>query len=242
VNPSSTVAGFGFAFPPAADDQDLPVTITTDYTLEPGKDYVKVETHVLNLGASPLDIYFADYLNGSGQVDLWQPTVGWGEPLITTRDGAAAYQPCTANGTCDPQNMVAYVGIDGGQGTSYGYITPVNGTTTFSTSGVTIPLLGQDAVFTLIGASAPNFHMAANGSPGDEIVVTRYFAVGGDRAGWRPRRRRAAGHPQPDPRRHGQRHAARHRHLRRRRCGRRRRRRVTGATVAGRSARRRRTS
>jgi len=54
VNPSSTVAGFGFAFPPAADDQDLPVTITTDYTLEPGKDYVKVETHVLNLGASPL--------------------------------------------------------------------------------------------------------------------------------------------------------------------------------------------
>jgi hypothetical protein len=180
VNPSSVVAGFGFPFPPTADDVDLNVDVQTDYTLASNADYVKVDTTVTNLGATPLDIYFADYLNGSGQVDLWQPTYGFGEPLVTSRDGAGAYVPCTANGTCDPQNLVAYVGADGGAGVSYGYITPVNGTTSFSTSGVTVPLIGLEAVFTLIGATPPNFHMNANGTSGDAITFTRYFAVAGN--------------------------------------------------------------
>jgi hypothetical protein len=180
VNPSSVVAGFGFAFPPSADDQDLPIDVQTDYTLAANTDYVRVDTTITNQSAAPLAIYFADYLNGSGQVDLWQPTYGFGEPLVTTRDSTSAYVPCTANGTCDPQNMVAYVGVDGAKGVSYGYVTPVNGTTSFSTSGVTVPLIGLEAVFTLIGASPPNFNMAANGNPGDAITFTRYFIVAGD--------------------------------------------------------------
>jgi hypothetical protein len=180
VNPSSVVAGFGFAFPASADDQDLPIDVQTDYTLASNADYVKVDTTITNLSASGLDIYFADYLNGSGQVDLWQPTYGFGEPLVTTRDNTTNFTPCTANGTCDPQNLVAYVGIDGAAGVSYGYITPVNGTTTFSTSGVTVPLIGLEAVLTLIGASPPNFHMNPSGSAGDAVTFTRYFAVAGN--------------------------------------------------------------
>jgi hypothetical protein len=184
VNGSSVVAGFGFAFPAESDDRDLTVEIQTDYTLEPGKEYVKVETTVTNLGATPYNdnnvagrhkLFFADYLNGSGQVDLWQPTYGFGEPLVTTHDGN--FMPCTSLGSCDPQDMVAYVGIDNAKDLSYGYVTDVNGTTAFTTSGVTVPLLGQEAVLTLIGAGAPQFGLEAAGNPGDSFTVTRYFLV-----------------------------------------------------------------
>ena len=187
VNGSSVVAGFGFAFPTDADDHDLPIEIQTDYILEPGKEYVKVETTVTNL--DPINafndngtlghhkLFFTDYLNGSGQIDLWQPTYGFGEPLVTSHGGVANFMPCTSLGSCDPQDMVAYVGVDGAAGLSYGYITDVNGTTSFSTSGVTVPLLGQEAVFTLIGAGSPQFGLEVAGNIGDHFTVTRYFAV-----------------------------------------------------------------
>src|ERR1051326_2814050 len=101
VNASSVVAGFGFTFPAGADDHDLPVDVQTDYTLEPGKTYVKVETTLTNTGAAPLDIYFGEYLNGSGQVELFQPTYGFGEPLLTDPPcPASTFAPCTA-GMCD---------------------------------------------------------------------------------------------------------------------------------------------
>jgi len=178
VNGSSVVAGFGFTFPPSADDRDLPIDVQTDYTLAPGAEYVKVDTTITNLGGTPLDIFFADYLNGSGQVELFQPTFGFGEPLVTTRDGVGAYVPCTANGTCDPQDFVAYSGEDGAAGVSYGYIHGFNASTSFTTSGVTVPLLGQEAVTALLGAALPNFSMTASGNAGDAVTITRYFAVG----------------------------------------------------------------
>jgi hypothetical protein len=42
---------------------------------------------------------------------------------------------------------------------------------------VTVPLLGQEAVFTLIGAGLPQFSLEASGNPGDAFTVTRYFLV-----------------------------------------------------------------
>ena len=181
INPSSVVAGFGFAFPAGADDTDLPIDVQTDYVLEAGKEYVRVETTITNLGAQDFtgptnQLFFADYLNGSGQVDLWQPTLGFGESLVTQQDGAGAYLPCNT-GTCDPQDLVAYVGTDGAAGLSYGYVYgEKNGTTTFTTSGVTVPILGLEAVPTLIGGTG-NFPLAPSGNPGDSFTVTRYFAV-----------------------------------------------------------------
>jgi Carboxypeptidase regulatory-like domain len=177
INPSTVVANFGFAFPVSADDQDLPVDIQTDYILEAGKPYVRLETTITNLGGTPLDLYMAEYLNGSGQLEQFQPGNGFGEPLITTTCAAGSYVTCTS-GTCDLCPMVAYAGVDGGEGVSYGYFAPYNGSTSFSTSGVTVPLLGREAVLVLIGASPPNFHIDAAGGPGDSLVVTRYFGVG----------------------------------------------------------------
>ncbi len=177
INPSSVVAGLGFAFPATADDRDIPVDVQTDYTLAPGAAYVRMDTTVTNTGVAPLDIFFGDYLNGSGQVELFQPTYGFGEPLVTTTCATSTYKPCTA-GTCDQCNLIAYSGEDLAAGVSYGYIHGVNGSTTFNTSGVSVPLLGREAVLTLIGGSGPNFHLEPTGMAGDAFTVTRWFAVG----------------------------------------------------------------
>jgi hypothetical protein len=187
INPSSVVRNFTPNFPPNADDNDLTIDVQTDYILEAGKDYVKVETTITNNCATDYTqtntkLFFADYLNGSGQVDLWQPSYGFGEPLLTSQDSSAAYLPCTNPSTsnqCDPQDMVAYVGIDGAAGLSYGWIyAEKNGTTAFSTSGVTVPLLGTEGIFALLGAASGNFPLAPMGNPGDSFTVTRYFVVG----------------------------------------------------------------
>jgi len=178
INASSTVAGFGFAFPASADDRDLPVEVQTDYILETGKPYVRMETTVTNLGAAPLDIYMGDITSGSGQVEMFQPVYGFGEPLVTDPPcPVGTYQPCTA-GTCDLCNIIAWAGEDEARGVSYGYVHTANGTTSFNTSGVAVPILGQRTVFVLIGASPPNFHLNPSGGPGDALTVTRYFAIG----------------------------------------------------------------
>jgi hypothetical protein len=187
INPSSVVRNFTPNFPANADDNDLTIDVQTDYILEAGKDYVRVETTITNNAATDYTLantklFFTDYLNGSGQVDLWQPSYGFGEPLLTTQDATAAYLPCTNPSTsnqCDPQDMVAYVGIDGALGLSYGWIyAEKNGTTAFSTSGVTVPLLGTEGIFALLGAASGNFPLAPMGQPGDSFTVTRYFVVG----------------------------------------------------------------
>jgi hypothetical protein len=183
VNPSSVVAGFGGTFPASADDTDLPVTVQTDYTLEAGKSYVKVDTKLTNTDTvNPLDIFFSDYLNGSGQVELFQTGYGFGEPLVTHPRCANSgpnnmNYPCTA-GMCDICNIVAYSGEDLARNVSYGYIHTINGSTSFSTSGVTVPVLGQQVVTALIGAAIPNFHMDPAPGAGSSITITRYFAIG----------------------------------------------------------------
>jgi hypothetical protein len=194
INPSSTVASFGAAFPPAADDTDLPIDVQTDYILEAGKPYVRVETTITNLSPNPVPFYFGDVLNGSGEIEQFQPSYGFGEPLITDICPVSTWQPCTllGSGSCDPCSYLAYAGHDGGSGVSYGYFHDLDtrniannpiGTTAFSTSGVAVPLIGQRVAFTLIGATQPNFQVAAAGNPGDSRTIRRYFAVGDGSAG-----------------------------------------------------------
>ncbi len=169
VNASSTVAGFGFPFPTAANDQDLPVEIVTDYVLEPGRRAVRVDTRIQNTGAAALSVFFGEYINGSGQVELFQPGYGFGEPLVAAKCPTTAANPC---------NLLAYAGYEGGEGVSYGYVHEVPGSSSFSTSGVSVPLLGVETTYALIGFASPNFTIAALGNPGDSLTFTRYFVVG----------------------------------------------------------------
>jgi hypothetical protein len=177
INASSVVAQAGFMFPAAADDRDLPVEVQTDYILDPGADAVRIETTVTNTDAAPLDIFLGDYLNGSGQVELFQPAYGFGEPLVTTPCPETSFVPCAA-GKCDPCDFVAYAGYGDAAGVSYGYVQAVNGSSTFTVSGVTATLLGNQVLLVLVGVAQPNFHLAAAGAAGDAATATRWFVVG----------------------------------------------------------------
>ncbi|HYB98372.1 MAG TPA: CehA/McbA family metallohydrolase [Candidatus Limnocylindrales bacterium] len=177
VNGSSAIRDMGFTFPESADDRDLPVEVQTDYTLETGDRYVRIDTTITNLDPEPLSIYFAEYINGSGQIEMWRPAYGFGEPLATTSCPASTYHPCDT-GNCDPCNYIAFSGDDDAAGVSYGYIHTANGTTAVTVSGVVVPALGQEVAAVFLGAGAPNFHMAPAGSVGDAITITRYFAIG----------------------------------------------------------------
>jgi len=169
VNPSSVVADFGFPFPAAANDTDLPVEIQTDYILEPGRNWVRVETTVQNVSGAPFSIFFGEYLGGSGQIETFQSGYGFGEPLVGTTCPASAANPC---------NVIAYAAFGEATGLSYGYVHDVPGSSSFSTAGVTIPLLGAETVLALIGAASQNFPLAAMGNPGDSVTFTRHFVVG----------------------------------------------------------------
>lgn len=108
LNPSSMIEAIG-AIPASCDDVDLPVEITTDYTLAPNDNYVTVETTIHNTDdTNPVETYITEFINGSGQVELFQSGYGFGEALITT--------------ACALCNFVAWSGEDQADGVSYGYI------------------------------------------------------------------------------------------------------------------------
>ena len=169
VNPSSTVASFNQSLPPSADDVDLPVTISTDYILEPGTNYVRVETTVQNIDTAAHPIFFGEYINGSGQLEMFQTGYGFGEPLVATSCAITPVPLC---------NFTAYMGIEDADGVSYGYIEQNPGSSTFTTSGVHVPQLSVEVVLALVGLASPPFTLQPNGDPGAAITFTRYFVVG----------------------------------------------------------------
>lgn len=169
LNPSSVVAGFGFPFPASANDTDLPVEIVTDYVLEPGRNWVRVDTTIHNTSAGTFNIYFGDYLNASGELELFQPAYGFGDPLVTMRCPVGVANPC---------NSLVWSGVKAAEGVSYGYTNLVPQTAAFTYSGVSVPLIGTEVVLALIGAAPPPWTFTADGTPGDTRTFTRYFIIG----------------------------------------------------------------
>lgn len=170
VNPSSVVVDFGFPFPAAADDTDLPVDIVTDYSLQPGDNFVGVKTTVTNTSASPVDMWLGAYFAPSGQVETFQGGYGFGEPLVATRCPNTASNPC---------GYLAFAAVGDAEGVSYGWIhdEPLS-SSSFSTSGVAVPLLGTETIFALIGVAPQNYSLAAAGSPGDSVTINQHFIIG----------------------------------------------------------------
>ena len=163
INPSTQAAGFGITIPPEYNDADLPVTITTDYILAPKSNYVEVETTVTNISTTQMvETFFTEFIGASGDVEVFLPGYGFGEVLVA--------------GACGQCNVIAWNGEGAATGVAYGYIFPLPGSTSFTTSGVTIVALGMNIVAALLGTEDPNFVMAPLGS----VSVTRYFAVGED--------------------------------------------------------------
>ena len=166
LNPSSMLASWGFSLPMAFDDVDLPVQITTDYSLAPDAKFVRVDTTVRNThSTNQVKTFLTDWLGGSGQVETFQSGYGFGEPLATT-----------ACALCD---LVVWSGFGQADGVSYGYIHNIANSTTFSTDGVSVSLLGASVLLALQGLTPPNYTI----DPLSQVTVTRYFAVGDGAAG-----------------------------------------------------------
>jgi hypothetical protein len=173
INASSTFRDLGANVPAGTDDRDLPVEIETCYSLDPNESWVTIDMTLRNTSAEVLPLYMVEYLNGSGEVEAFQPNVGFGEPQFTVPCPAESAVAC-ADGECDQCNYLAYTGKDGAAGVSYGFIHEVPGTSSLSTDGVNILVLGQSVVGMVLGGAPPNFEIPAEG----ELSLRRYFAVG----------------------------------------------------------------
>ncbi|MFT5483712.1 MAG: hypothetical protein ACI9GW_002370 [Halieaceae bacterium] len=176
ANASSAISGFGATLPASADDRDLPVDIETCYSLKAGDRYVTLDSTLTNLSSDDLPIYLTEYLNGSGQVEFFQPFVGFGEPTYTPSCPTETYVACdqSTDGLCDQCNFVVYSGVDGGKGVSYGLIHGEQGSSSFSTSGINIVVYGDAALSLILGIVPPNYTIPGDGT----LTLLRFFAVG----------------------------------------------------------------
>ncbi len=167
VNGSSAIRDMGFNFPPSADDVDLPLTVQTDYTLNVNETAITMTSTLINQSSDDLKIYLVEYVNGSGEVELFQHGYGFGEPLITS--------------PCDSCRSIIYAGHDGGSGVSYGIVHNAPRTTTLSVSGVTVLVYSTDA--TVLAAVPEPMNQSSEPPPftvpGDgTLSFTRWFVVG----------------------------------------------------------------
>ena len=176
ANASSAILEFGVPLPPSADDQDLPVKVETCYRLESEARYITMDTSVINLGLDDIPIYMTEYLNGSGQVEFFQPYAGFGEPAFTSSCPEETYVACDAleGELCDQCNFVAYSGLDGASGVSYGLIHSEQRSSSFSTAGINIVVYGEAVLNLILGIVGPNYTVPAD----DAFTLRRYFAVG----------------------------------------------------------------
>lgn len=173
VNASSSVRALPANFPASADDTDLPIEIETCYSLSPEQPWVTIDTTLRNTTGDPVALYLTEYLAGSGEVEAFQPGAGFGEPLFTTSCPAATQVAC-AQGLCDQCNYFAYSGNGGAAGVSYGLIHEEEGSSSFSTAGVSVLIYGQNVAILIAASLPPNYEVPANG----ELTLRRYFAVG----------------------------------------------------------------
>lgn len=189
---AKSLTGTSLYFSPRLDDmnnpfaifdlQNIALEIITDYQLNPGDSHVKVTTTLHNKGSEPVAMPVGDFINGSGQVQLLIPGLGFAPSLIKQIPGDTP--------------AVLYVGMPEVD-VSYGYFYEFtqfldpNGkpgparykTGSLSYSGVTGILLGEDfgKVFPIGGGRSTqfNFSIPANGSR----EITRYLVIGNGSAG-----------------------------------------------------------
>lgn len=163
------------------DLQNIDIHVTTTYQLDPGANYVKIITTFKNTGSSDVKMPVGDFVNGSGQVQLLIPGLGFAPSLIKQIPGDSP--------------ALLYPGMPGVD-VSYGYFYELSQfldpnklvptrlrSGTLSYSGVTGVLLGEEfpKVFPVGGGhdNQINFSVPAGGSRD----VTRYFVVGDGSAG-----------------------------------------------------------
>jgi hypothetical protein len=183
IDPRVAIKQFStsLSVPPSAIDNNIPVTVQTDYTLKCGDDFLEMNTTINNTGGSDLDLYIGDYANGSGQLETVGPGVGFGTAAIRLGDGNTTP---ASDGTPMPYDYLGWFGFGDSDGRSYALIPQTShGTSSFESSGVTVPIYGQNLVGLLLAPDnnkPPGFlHVTAGGSNS----FKRWFSVSTDGMG-----------------------------------------------------------
>ncbi|MFH0800367.1 MAG: CehA/McbA family metallohydrolase [Pseudomonadota bacterium] len=153
--------------------------VITDYTLEPGKNYVRIDTKFTNSGDTEVKLPMGEFINGSGQGSMLIPGQGFSPDLMAQ---AGSNTPAII--------YAAFDGVDA----SYGYffkagqfIDPKKGdpytTTSITYSGVTGLLMGEEflKIAPLGMGGTPDIHFSI--PPDSERTITGYFVVGNGSAG-----------------------------------------------------------
>lgn len=175
-------------FAPRFDDVSNPFNLTelknlntrvvTDYTLEPGKNYVRIDTHFQNLGGEEIFFPVGEFVNGSGELMFLIPGLGFTPELeqqITNTTPGLVYA-----GFVDNDVSYGYF-FDVGQFVD-GDGMPLK-TTSLSYSGVTGIVLGEDFLKVLPLGSKAEPKISFSIPPGESRIITRYFIVGNGSGG-----------------------------------------------------------
>ncbi len=172
IDPAVAIKGFStsLSIPPAAIDNNIPVNVVNEYTLNPGDDFVQMETIINNTGGSTLNLYTGDYLSGGGQLETVAPGLGFGEPAIriggNTANGEIAY------------TFQGWLGFGQSQGVSYAVIPQVYDlTSSFTQSGVVVPIYGQNLVAILLAPDNNKPPGTMNIPPAGSASFKRWFAL-----------------------------------------------------------------
>ncbi len=140
IDPAVAIKGFSssLSIPPFGIDNDIPVTVMSEYTLNPGDDFMQIETIVQNDGAQKLELYVGDYTSGGGQLEVVGPGLGFGDAALRLGGSRASdISPITFD-------WLGWFGFGEAQGISYGLIPErYNDTSAFTQSGVVVPIYGQ---------------------------------------------------------------------------------------------------
>jgi hypothetical protein len=158
IDPANAIRSVGVgSIPAAAQDKDLPVEIMTEYTLAPHDDFVRIRTTIKNTGTTTLNLYAGDFVNGSGELDVFIPGLGFGE--LTLRPTLP---------------LVAYAGLGRATGVSYGVVPIDQPAAGFTASGVTAYLAGQNLISVLLLGQQGVLAV----EPGSTNSFERLFIVG----------------------------------------------------------------
>jgi hypothetical protein len=161
ANAIASISGGLVGLPPSAIDNDIPVQIMTDYTLAAGSNSIRIETTILNQGEEALVLYVGDFINGSGEVDPFVPSFGYGEVI---------FRPTVP--------YLAFTGVGNATGVTYGVVpvappgAPI-AASGFGQSGFFAYLIGQDILQVLV-AGAPGILAI---QPGETGSFVRHFVI-----------------------------------------------------------------
>ncbi|MBK7972713.1 MAG: CehA/McbA family metallohydrolase [Deltaproteobacteria bacterium] len=157
------LGGGAFALPAQFDDHDLPIEISTEYSLAPGENFVRITTAIKNLGPSDLAIPIGDWVNGGGEGEIFFPGLGYGGT-----SGAGTMFRLDADYLAWVANGPTMAGV------SYGYVPDAQGGNDAVSNGGLNIILNDASILDLLFGATPHFVVPAGGTNS----YSRKFVIG----------------------------------------------------------------